>query len=170
MKQVFLSAVVICLIALNVKAQDDKSKRPSPFAEVSTTTNKGVEIQITYSRPSVKGRQLGADIAPMGKVWRTGANEATTFQVNKDVKVNGQALKKGKYSIHSIPGETKTTVIFNSVWDKWGLTYDENDDVLRVEVPTEEKSEFNEQFSIVPDKTGKVDFLWGNYGFSIMIE
>lgn len=86
-----ISFVAIAAFALTscVSAQD-KSKRPSPPAKASVTTNKGVTITIDYSQPSVKGRTIGKEIASYGKVWRTGANEATVFEVNKDVVVNGK--------------------------------------------------------------------------------
>ena len=86
--------------ALKVSAQQDKSKRPSPPAIVKQTLNSGVAVTIDYSQPSVKGRTIGKEIAPFGKVWRTGANEPTTFEVSKAVKVDGKALPAGKYGMY----------------------------------------------------------------------
>lgn len=163
MKKILTLFTVLCLTALGASAQQDKSKRPSPPASVSVETNSGVTITINYSRPSVKGREVGVDIAPIGKVWRTGANETTTFEVSKDVTIDGKALKKGKYGLQSIPGEQTLTVIFSKDWDQWGTKYDEGSDVLRVDVPTAENSEFVEQFTISADKEGLVQLLWGNY-------
>ena len=82
----------VCIVTLTACGQDDKSKRPSPPAKASGTTASGTTITLDYSQPSVKGRTIGKDLEPMpGKVWRTGANEATVFEVNKDVKVEGQS-------------------------------------------------------------------------------
>jgi len=82
----------------DAKPPEDKSKRPSPPAVASATTSKGAVIKIDYSQPSVKGREIGKDLEPMkGKVWRTGANEATVFEVSKDVTINGKTLPAGKY-------------------------------------------------------------------------
>src|SRR4029077_4093165 len=87
----------------DAKPPEDKSKRPSPPATASATTSNGVDIKIDYSQPSVKGREIGKAVEPMkGKVWRTGANEATVFEVNKDVKINGKSLPAGKYGLFSI--------------------------------------------------------------------
>lgn len=88
----------ILLMGINAQAQnEDKSKRPSPPATVTATTSKGTVIKIDYSQPSVKGREIGKDVEPMkGKVWRTGANEATVFEVSKDVTINGKNLPAGK--------------------------------------------------------------------------
>jgi len=163
MKNFLVLFAVLCYTALGACAQQDKSKRPSPPANVSVETTSGVTVTINYSRPSVKGRTVGKDIAPIGQVWRTGANETTTFEVSKDVTVDGKALKKGKYGLHSIPGEGTSTIIFSKDWDQWGTKYDEKADVLRVDVPTAENSEFIEQFTITVDKEGLVQLLWGNY-------
>src|SRR5881394_791597 len=98
MKKLFslmlLSGVLIS--SLNACAQEDKSKRPSPPAKVTQTVSSGATVTIDYSQPSLKGRAIGKDVEPMnGKVWRAGANEATVFEVNKDVKVEGQTLPAG---------------------------------------------------------------------------
>jgi len=163
MKRILMFSILLALISIHVQAQQDKSKRASPPDSLSVKTTAGVTITINYSRPYVKGRVVGQDIAPVGKVWRTGANEATTFEVDEDVQVEGKALKAGKYSLHSIPGETQTTIIFNKVWKKWGLDYDEKKDALRVDVPTIEDSNFVEQFTITANTDGLVQLLWGNY-------
>src|SRR3954462_1126530 len=101
MKKIFSFALFsgILLIGLTAHAQndskppEDKSKRPSPPATVSATTSKGVNIKIDYSQPALKSREIGKDVEPMkGKVWRTGANEATVFEINKDVTINGKTL------------------------------------------------------------------------------
>src|SRR4051794_7723002 len=106
MKKIFsITAIVVFLFtALTVNAQDskDKSKRPSPPANVSQTIPSGAVIHIDYSQPSVKGRIIGETLEPKdGIVWRTGANEATVFETSKDVKINGQPLPAGKYALFS---------------------------------------------------------------------
>lgn len=98
-------AIVLLMITGLFSAFTACAQRPSPPAKVSETTTSGVKITIDYSQPAVKGRTIGKDIAPFGKVWRTGANEATWMEVSKDVKVEGKALKAGRYGIWTIPGE-----------------------------------------------------------------
>lgn len=162
MKKVLLLSA-IALVTLCVKAQDDKSKRPSPPAKVTETTNSGTVITIDYSQPAVKGREIGKDIAPYGKVWRTGANEATTFEVSKDVKVEGKALPAGKYGLFTIPNKTEWVVIFNKTPNQWGAyKYAEADDVLRVNVKPTKAPQFTERMTFNVDKSGKVSLLWGN--------
>ena len=162
MKKVLLLSA-IALVTLGVKAQDDKSKRPSPPAKVTETTNSGTVITIDYSQPSVKGREIGKEIAPYGKVWRTGANEATTFEVSKDVKVEGKSLPAGKYGLFTIPNKTEWVVIFNKTPNQWGAyKYAEADDVLRVNVKPTKAPQFTERMTFNVDKSGKVSLLWGN--------
>src|SRR5690606_15641307 len=151
-------------------AQSDKSQRPSPPDSVKVTTEDGVTIDIHYSKPSLKGRQLGVDIAPAGQVWRTGANEATTFEVDKDVTVDGKPLPAGKYSIHSIPGEYQTTVIINKVWKKWGTQYDQNEDALRVDVSNSSTGSMQEQLNVSVAPSGLVTFAWGEYAVPFTVK
>ncbi|MBO9203613.1 MULTISPECIES: DUF2911 domain-containing protein [Niastella] len=159
-KLLLLSA--IALVAIGVQAQGDKSQRPSPPAKVSETTSNGVTISIDYSQPSVKGRTIGTDIAPYGKVWRTGANEATVFEVNKDVKVEGKSLPAGKYGLYSIPGKEEWVIIFSKTWNTWGTNYKEADDALRVNVKPGKAPSATERMTFTVDKSGKVSLLWGN--------
>jgi hypothetical protein len=162
MKQIL---VLVCFLALfttnTVSAQQDKSKRASPPAVVTETLKSGAKLTIDYSQPSVKGREIGKEIAPFGKVWRTGANEATVFEVSKDVKVEGKALAAGKYSLYSIPGEKEWTIIINKTWKQSGTQYNEADDALRVTVKPVKSPIFVEKMMFVISPAGKVSLSWG---------
>lgn len=113
------------------------------------------EFFVRYSRPSVKGRKkhIWGQLVPYGKVWRAGANEATTIEFSSDVKINGKPLKKGKYAIFVIPQKREDwTFIFNTAIDSWGKeAYNEANDVLRVSA-TVEKSKFQETLAYDFDK------------------
>ncbi len=160
-KQISLTLVVIaCFVSLASFAQKDKSKRPSPPAKAEGTVD-GTKIVIDYSAPSAKGRKMLGGKEGFGKVWRTGANEATTFEVDKNVKVEGKELPKGKYSLYSIPGETEWVIIFNKVATQWGTEYSESDDALRVKVKPAKTEKFVETFKIEING-GNVDLLWEN--------
>ncbi|GJM34519.1 MAG: hypothetical protein DHS20C18_35200 [Saprospiraceae bacterium] len=128
---VFLLALTLGFTS-TLFAQKDKSERASP--PVQTTATLGdLTIDINYSSPAVKKRTIWDKLVPYGKVWRTGANEATTFEVDQDVSINGEELPAGKYALFTIPGEKEWTFIFNSVAEQWGAyKYDEEKDVLRV--------------------------------------
>ncbi|SKB50303.1 Protein of unknown function [Parapedobacter luteus] len=164
MKASVLSLLFVATLSVSSFAQQDKSQRASPPDSVNVTTDDGVTIKIHYSKPSLNGRQLGsADFVPLGKRWRTGANETTTFEVDKDVLIQGQLLPAGKYGLSSIPDQYSTTLIFNKVWDQWGTRYDESADVLRVAATPTNSDESREQFTITADKTGTVALLWGTW-------
>ena len=113
------------------------------------------EFFVRYSRPSVKGRKgdIWGELVPYDKVWRAGANEATTIEFSSDVKINGRPLKKGKYAIFVIPKKKGDwTFIFNTAIDSWGKEdYDPKNDVLRVNA-TVEKSKFQETLAYDFDK------------------
>ena len=142
---------------------EDKSKRPSPPAEVKTTVG-STDVTIDYSRPSLKSREAFGEkspLAPVGEVWRTGANEATTFTVSKAVKINGQALPAGTYGLFTIPGATEWTIVFNKTAKQWGaFKYDAKEDALRVKVKPVALTTPVEQFTITADKSGKVALQW----------
>ena len=147
-------------------AQVNKGPRPSLPDTVKTTTNSGVNIEIDYSRPSVKGRTIGKDLEPMeGKAWRAGANEATDFVFNKAVKINGKALQAGKYSFFTVKNGKTWTLIFNKTWNIWGTKYEEikGQDVLKVDVKGSKAPAFAEKVTYTIDKSGKVSLLWGSY-------
>lgn len=167
MKKLILLCAVVLGFGLLVNAQP--KKRASPKDSVSVTTKSGVNIKIVYSRPYLKGRDITV-LVPPGKVWRTGANEATVFEVDQDVTIGGKSLPAGKYSLYTIPGETSTTLIFNKTWDQWGTKYDESTDFMRVDASTSNSDTSVEQFTIKLDDTGKADLLWGNWVIEFNVE
>jgi len=177
MKQIIFVCSLIAFFGCVVQAQEDKSKRPSPPASVKLRTDDGVTVNIDYSRPSLKGRTFGLDVVPFGKVWRTGANEATTIEVDKNVAVEVDkgvvvdrgSLPAGKYSIHSIPGERETTIIFNKVWDKSGSQYDEKQDALRVTAQNIPRTAVQEQLTFDISPSGRVTLSWGDYSVAFTV-
>ena len=154
---------MLMLASFNSCAQKDKSQRPSPPA-LATQKVGATTVSIDYSQPSVKGRTIGKDLEPMaGQVWRTGANEATVFEVDKDVMVEGKALPKGKYGLFTIVNGDDWTIIFNKTWNQWGaFKYQESDDALRVHVKGKKTETFAEKMSFNISAAGVVTLLWGN--------
>lgn len=169
MKKLFaLSAIVLSVTV--ACGQADKSKRPSPPAVEKETLSGGATVTIDYSQPSVKGRAIGKDIAPYGKVWRTGANEPTTIEISNDVKVEGQTLPAGKYSLWTIPGESEWVVIFNKKTTGWGTQYDESQDLLRVKVKPAKSTTFTEKMTFDVSKNGQVALLWGDQQVNVKLQ
>lgn len=136
-----------------------QEKRASPLVN-KTDSFENIEVKINYGETSMKGREIFGNLVPYGKVWRTGANEASVIEFNKDVKLNGKLVKAGKYSLFTIPGEEKWTIILNSIWDQWGAyNYDESKDVIRFEVEAEEV-EKHEKLNITLSKEGMIQIIW----------
>lgn len=167
MKCFFSLAILSCCLLLTstLKAQQDKSKRPSPPAKVSETIKSGATISIDYSQPSLKGRTIGTSVEPMkDKVWRMGANEATVFETDKDVTINGQKLPAGKYSLFGLWADNGYTLIFNKAYQIWGTQYDQNKDkdALRVAADVKSADTSKETLTYTIDKSGLVTLLWGN--------
>jgi hypothetical protein len=128
-------------------------QKASPAKTAEGTVN-GSKITINYSSPAVKGRVIWGDLVPLGQVWRAGADDATTFETSKDIKIQGQTLPAGKYSFFLIPGETSSTFIFNKEAKQWGAyKYDQSKDALRVEVPSVQTSTLEENlvYEVKPD-------------------
>lgn len=132
-KLIFLS--LVALIALPALAQQPaavKYPRASQHAVLTQTVGL-TDVTIDYSRPGVKGRAIWGALVPYGKVWRTGANEATQITFSDDVTIDGKPLPKGTYSLHTIPGPNEWTLAFNKVAKQWGsFSYKESEDALRV--------------------------------------
>jgi hypothetical protein len=173
MKKILLFSLIATSLLSGIEsyAQGDKSKRPSPPAKATATTAGGNVITIDYSQPSVKGRTIGKEIAAYDKVWRTGANEATVFEITKDAKIEGKyPLPAGKYGLYSIPGEKSWTIIFNKTWKQWGTNYNEADDALRVVVTPSKSQQATEQMTFKVNDEGKVVLMWGDtqVGFTVV--
>lgn len=132
MRKTILTGMLLLAASGAFAQQQIRSPRPSPKASIMQAV--GItDVTINYNRPGVKGRAIWGALVPWDKVWRTGANEATTIEFSDDVWINGQKLAKGLYSLHTIPTATEWTIIFNSVASQWGsYSYDAAKDALRV--------------------------------------
>jgi Protein of unknown function (DUF2911) len=143
-----------------LQAQNSKSQQPSPL-KTSTKTVGELIIKVEYSAPSVKGRTIWGGLVPYDKVWRTGANKATTFEVNKDVSIAGQTLPAGKYGLFTIPGEKEWTIVFNKDSEQWGAYgYKKEKDVLRITAKPMPLESSVEQLDIQVSDAAEVSIAW----------
>lgn len=165
MRKLILNSVTLCLAAQLATAQI-KLPSPSPGATVMQTV--GVtDLTVKYSRPSLKGRTPFTDaFVPMGKVWRTGANQATAFTTSTDLTVNGQPLPAGTYAILSIPASDNWTLIFSKNTTVTEASYKQDDDALRVPIKATASAEPIETFTIgftdLTDSTARMSLMWGS--------
>lgn len=171
---VIFSAVL--LIGYYVLKVQTKSYSPE---DTVTFQQDDLELQVFYNRPYKKGREIFGGLVPYDEVWRTGANEATTFETNKDILVDGSFLPAGKYTLWTIPGENSWKVIFNSEMYPWGITLDKvpsrlpEYDVLTVEAPVNKLDSSIEQFTIFfEEANGLVEMIlaWDTTAISVPIK
>jgi hypothetical protein len=144
------------LSSFNTVAQKfpDLDKSPMDVASFPTEhKNPSKIVKITYSRPQLKGRSL-SELVPFGKVWRTGANEATEITFYKDINFGQSKIKAGTYTLFTIPEKDNYTIIINKDLNVWGaFSYKPENDVARLSVPTTESHDSLEAFSIDFTKT-----------------
>ena len=167
MKKIILLVAVFALsigFSNQAIAQNFKGLDKSPMDIASFPSNYRVSekvIKIIYSRPQLKGRSL-EKLAPLGKKWRTGANEATEVTFYKDVVFGGTAVKAGTYTMYAIPGKTNWTVALSSQLNVWGVYFhkDEND-VAKVTIPVKQTEENLDVFSIAIDEDMTINMGWG---------
>ena len=176
MKKIILLVAVFALsigFSNQAIAQNFKGLDKSPMDIASFPSNYRVSekvIKIIYSRPQLKGRSL-EKLAPLGKKWRTGANEATEVTFYKDVIFGGAAVKAGTYTMYAVPGKATWTVALSSQLNVWGVYFhkDEND-VAKVTIPVKQTEENLDVFSIAIDEDMTINMGWGSTLISIPVQ
>src|ERR671913_464276 len=108
------------LLALIITTSSAFSQEKASPAATATGKVGDATITISYSSPAVKGRKIWGELVPYNKAWRAGANQATTFETDKAIKIEGKELAAGKYSVFANPGEKESQFIFNSQVGQWG--------------------------------------------------
>jgi len=182
MKKFALIAALLFAVATLAPAQmgmgQDKSKRPSPPASAECKFSDGKTIKVDYSSPRAKGRKIfGAAsdkaVVPYGEIWRTGANEATTFVPNANVSVGGKAVPAGSYTIFTLPKADGWTLVISKKTGEWGTDYaGEKEDLVRVPMTVSKTAAPVENFTIAFDPAGSKCTLrleWENTRASVEI-
>jgi hypothetical protein len=168
-----IAAVSVACLALAVVAlrahQQDKSKRPSPPAQATMDLGGGKSITVDYSSPRLKGRQVGGEVAAFGQVWRTGANEATTFVNTADVTVGGTAVPAGSYTLYTIPNKDKWVLIISKKTGEWGTDYPgPSNDLARIDMKVSTLPSPVENFTI-SFAGGSMNLDWGTTRASVSV-
>jgi Protein of unknown function (DUF2911) len=182
MRKFALIAVSLFAVAMFASAQmnmsDDKSKRPSPPASAACKFSDGKTIKIDYSSPRAKGRKIFGEasekaLVPYGQIWRTGANDATTFVTDTNVTVGGKAVPAGSYTIFTEPKADAWSLVISKKTGEWGTDYPgEKEDLLRVPMTVSKTSAPVENFTIAFDQAGSKCTLrieWENTRASVEI-
>lgn len=157
---ILVLAALIYFVAIPYLQSETKKFSPSRTATLELG---GSELKVAYSSPAKKDRVIFGELVPYGQVWRTGANEPTTFSTSKDIEIIGKTLPSGTYSLWTIPNKDRWKVIFNTQIPDWGVTRvngnqttrESRYDFLTVEVPVRVLEEPMEEFSITFEKEGQ---------------
>jgi hypothetical protein len=153
-KSIAILTFMILGLAALAGAQDDKSKRPSPPASAECKLPDGKTIKTDYSSPRLKGRKMVGGTNPYGRVWRLGANEATTFVTDADLTIGGKDVPAGSYTLFAIPDPDKWTLIISKKTGEWGTDYPgTGEDLARVNMKLSQLPSKLENFTISYDSS-----------------
>lgn len=158
---------VVAISMGSISSSSAQMARKSPH-----DTLRAKDITVTYGRPYKKGREIFGHLEPYGKVYRVGADEATTIKFDKDVTFGGKAVKAGTYTLFAIPNENSWTVILNSQLGQWGaFKYDQykDKDVVHVDVPVQKLSKPVEQLTITVSG-GDLNISWDVVKVSVPVK
>jgi hypothetical protein len=125
---------------------------PSPPAKASVELN-GKQVTIDYNTPSMRGRKIFGGLVPYDKVWRTGANPATTLKTETDLKIGTATVPAGTYTLYTLPSETTWKLIINKQTGQWGTVYNESQDLARVDMQKDTLPQSQEKMSISFENT-----------------
>jgi hypothetical protein len=154
MKKIAITVLFVFALCFMSSAQD-KSKRPSPPEQAQCKFSDGKTITVDYSSPRAKGRKIFGELVPYGQVWRTGANEATTFVTTTAVSAEGRDVPAGNYTIFTVPEQNKWTLIVNKKTGEWGIPYKyESEELVRIPMSVSKTSAPGENFTIQFDQGG----------------
>jgi hypothetical protein len=176
MKTKLFSSLLLCSLALPcISYGQAKLEFPAPSPGCTLKQRVGLtDVEINYSRPSAKGRQVFGGVVPYGVVWRTGANASTKISVSTPVKLCGNEIPAGKYALYTIPGEDEWTIIVSKNLDASVFNYDQKDDLVRFKVEPHKLAEHVETFTIempqIRDDSALMCLVWENTLVPINIE
>ena len=146
--------VLIAVLMTGVTLMAQEKPPASPPGEASVNFADGKTVTIKYSRPSMRGRKIYGELVPYGKVWRTGANAATSLTTDTDLDIGGTTVPAGNYTLYTLPGENSWQLIVNKQTGQWGTKYDQGQDLARIPMKVSQLPSGLETFTISLDKTG----------------
>ena len=162
-----ISILILSVVVLS--CDKTKKERPSPLRADSISINSSL-LKVEYSSPAVKSRTIWGELVPYNQMWRTGANDASTFSTSGTIKIAGQPIDSGKYAIFTVPGKESWLVIFNEHWNQWGTyNYDSTLDVARIKITPRTNAKFSERMEFY-FQDDSLKFQWEKLAFSLALE
>jgi hypothetical protein len=179
MKTIKSTLVLATLFAMALPAMAQQRKPVSPHETISGTVD-GVKVTVSYGRPYTKDpktgepRQIWGKLVPYGKVWRTGANEATLLTTDADLMVGDTMVPAGKYSLYTLPTEDGAKLIINTQTGQWGTEYDKEKDLARVEMKKTTLDKPVDQFTMAIEGSdsgkGALKMSWVTTEYSVPLK
>ena len=171
MKKLLFACIIMC--AATITNAQMKMPAPSPTQTIKQDFALG-SMELTYSRPSIKGRKIFGDLVPYNAVWRTGANSATIIKFNDVVEIGGKKIDTGSYALYTIPAEGMWEIIINKGTKNWGSNgYAQTDDVVRFKVPTMKIKDgvetFTMQFANIKPESCELHIMWDKTAVAVPI-
>jgi hypothetical protein len=146
--------IIAVLMSLTTVACAQDKKPLSPPATASVTFADGKTVTINYAQPSMRGRKIFGGLVPYDKVWRTGANAATSLKSDVNLNIGGTNVPAGSYTLYTLPGQSSWQLIVNKQTGQWGTKYDQSQDLARIPMKVGQRPSALETFTISFDKTG----------------
>lgn len=173
MKKSFVFVALLLASVFNLANAQIKFPAPSPTQTIKQDFGVG-NIELTYSRPSAKGRRVFGDLVPLGKLWRTGANAATKITFSTAVEIGDKKIDTGAYVLYTIPNADNWEIILNKGLKNWGVDgYNASEDIVRFRVPTTKMSapveNLTMQFANIKPESCSLQIMWENTAISIAI-
>ncbi len=171
MKKIFITAIAVCTLFI----ADAQLKTPAPSPTQTIKQDFGLaSVELSYSRPGMKGRKIFGDLVPFEKMWRTGANNATTLTFGEEVTIGGTKIKAGKYGLLTIPNKKNWTLIISKQTDVSSpADYKQDQDIVRVEAKTMDLDEsmetFTMQFSNIKPNSCELHIMWDRTAVALPI-
>lgn len=167
-------SLLLAIVASLAPVACSQNKPASPPGDASVSFADGKTVTIKYSRPMAKGRKIFGGLVPYDQVWRTGANAATSLSTDTDLDIGGTTVPKGNYTLYSLPGQNSWKLIINKQTGQWGTSYDQSQDLGRVDMKVTKLSSPVEEFTISLDKAGAdaatLNMQWENTAASVDIK
>ena len=167
----FASFACSVLLATSTLAQSGRPV-PSP-AETATVSLNGKSVTVKYGAPSMRGRKVVGELVPYDKVWRTGANESTSFVTETNLTIGGKSVPAGTYTLYTLPGASQWLLIVNKQTGQWGTNYDQSQDIARVPMKSGKLASPQERMSISFENTSgnstELHVKWENTDESVTV-
>ncbi len=175
MKKILLACAVMFATYTSFSQNENQNNNQQAAQQPQSPrmTAQGKDASVAYGQPSKRDREIFGKLVPYGKVWRTGANEATEITFNRDVQFGGKPVKAGTYTLFTIPTENEWTVILNSSSKQWGAyEYEKikDKDVVQVKVPAKKTDSMVEKFTIRFDEQNNLVMEWDNTAVAVPIQ